>query len=580
MVALVNFITCVNIIVCTLEPSLAATAVRKLKFSDHEAVPLPMSMKLDNDSDQQLQQFCFNLKSLDTHIAGLACSENGASLAFGDCVTYDKGGRIMSFSSCLNLQSNSYNVTTTGRIQLPGNLTQLDDYMCGPLNRTGIACSECADGFGPSVTSFRSKCVTCTDTWYGVPLFLFLELVPITVFYLIILVLQISFATPPMPCLIMYAQFIVASFYLIVYGFSDSSSIKDVLLKGSGNFRLDMKIVAMLYGVLNLDFFQLALPPLCINRQIKFIHITSFGYISALYPILLISLTWVAIELHGRNFRPFVWLWRPFHRCFVRLRRCWNTKSDIIDVFITFFLLSYSKCMYQTLLLLTAQGIFNYTETGKFINVQHRIVIDLTTTYGSTDHLVVLVPAVMIFFILNIMPPLLLMLYPIKAFKLCLSKCRLDFIAVDVFVDKLQGCYRNGLDKGRDMRSFSGLYFLLRMVIYLTGMLSQKILSPHRSQLLATVIWFPAGTIFFILALTIALIKPYKAVHMNYLDILLLSNLSLMCYLIAARLPYMLHTVRILLLSPIAALLLKISYKFKLLNIKTWYCRLVKNIKC
>ena len=96
------------------------------------------------------------------------------------------------------------------------------------------------------------------------------------------------------------------------------------------------------------------------------------------------------------------------------------------DVFITFFLLSYSKCMYQTLLFLTAQRIFNYTETGKFINVQHRIVIDLTTTYGSTDHLIVLAPAVMIFFILYIVPPLLLMLYPVKISKLCLSKCHLD----------------------------------------------------------------------------------------------------------------------------------------------------------
>ena len=167
----------------------------------------------------------------------------------------------MSFSMCLNLQSNSYNVTTTGRIQLPENLTQLNDYMCGPLNRTGIACSECADGFGPSVTSFRSKCVTCTDTWYGVPLFLFLELVPITVFYLIILVFQISFATPPMPCFIMYAQFIVALFYLIVYGFSDNCSMKDILLTESGDFRLDMKIIAMLYGVLNLDFFSISLAP-------------------------------------------------------------------------------------------------------------------------------------------------------------------------------------------------------------------------------------------------------------------------------------------------------------------------------
>ena len=121
----------------------------------------------------------------------------------------------------------------------------MTSYMCGPLNRKGLVCSECADGFGPSVTSFGyTKCIKCDNEWYRVPLFLIYEFVSVTL------------------------------------------------------------------------------------------------YISVVYPLFLIFLTWVCIELHGRNFRPLVWLWRPFHRCFVRLRRRWDTKSDIIDVFITFVLLS------------------------------------------------------------------------------------------------------------------------------------------------------------------------------------------------------------------------------------------------
>ena len=85
---------------------------------------------------------------------------------------------------------------------------------------------------------------------------------------------------------------------------------------------------------------------------------------------------------------------------------------------------------------------------------------------------VVLIPALMIFVVLNIVPPLLLLLHPFKAFKKCLSKCRLNFLAVNIFVDKLQGCYRDGLDEGRDMRSFSGLYFFLRMAIALVARFS------------------------------------------------------------------------------------------------------------
>ena len=63
---------------------------------------------------------------------------------------------------------------------------------------------------------------------------------------------------------------------------SDSPSLKDVLFEHDGNLRLDIKIIAMIYGVFNLDFFQLFMPPLCINSKIKFIHIVSFGFISAL----------------------------------------------------------------------------------------------------------------------------------------------------------------------------------------------------------------------------------------------------------------------------------------------------------
>ena len=52
-----------------------------------------------------------------------------------------------------------------------------------------------------------------------------------------------------------------------------------------------------------------------------------------------------------------------------------------------------------------------------------------------------------------------------------MSKCHLDFISVNIFVEKVHNCYRNGLDGGRDLRSFSGLYFFLRMAVFLVGLL-------------------------------------------------------------------------------------------------------------
>ena len=309
-------------------------------------------------SGHEVQWFCFN-SATNTYVCiddgSITCSKKGPLLRFGHCATYSEDTRFLSIAACpiMITQLAGYNVTIPGYIQLPSNITKLSDYMCGPLNRKGIICSECDDGFGPSITCV---CARCTDAWYGVPLFLFLQFVPITVFYLIILVFQISLTSAPMTCFVMYAQFIVMSLDIVGQHRPPFMSTDRVDLK----FDNIMKILFTLYGMLNLDFFHHVVPPFCVSNQIKFIHIAFLGYISAFYPIFLIILTWVCVELHGRNFRLLVWLWRPFHRCFVKLRRGWNKKSDIIDVFATFFLLSYSKCLYQSVPLLYALKVSTY----------------------------------------------------------------------------------------------------------------------------------------------------------------------------------------------------------------------------
>jgi hypothetical protein len=82
-------------------------------------------------------------------------------------------------------------------IQLPNNISELNDFMCGPVNRKGRVCSECIDGFAPSVIMISTgyvECANCTAAWYGIkPLYLFLEFVPITLFYLAVLVFQIIY---------------------------------------------------------------------------------------------------------------------------------------------------------------------------------------------------------------------------------------------------------------------------------------------------------------------------------------------------------------------------------------------------
>jgi hypothetical protein len=264
-----------------------------------------------------------------------------------------------------------------------------------------------------------------------------------------------------MPCLIMLSQFIATSF-----NSSYNNHIIEVFLTQDMNIRLDMRIILTLYAVFNLDFFRYdILPPYCVSGKLKPIHLAFLGYVSSFYPILLIFLTWFCVELHGRNYRPLVWLWRPFHRCFVQLQRGWDTRSDLIDVFTTFFILSYSKIMYQTQLTTGTHMLININEVGK-ITKGHMLLVDPSIVYGGSYHLAFVIPS-LFFSILNFLPPLLLILFPIRAFRSCLSKCNLNSCAVHTFTDKVYGCYRNRLDGGRDMRSVSGLYFLLRPAVYI-----------------------------------------------------------------------------------------------------------------
>ena len=129
-----------------------------------------------NKCPQDKQWFCFNSTTRayscdQAAVSGrIMCSDDGPIMGIGNCATYDENTQVLSISKCLNqAEISDYNRSSWG-ISLPTVLTELNDYMCGPLSRKGLVCSECADSFGPSVTSFgySYKCVNCTNAGYGV----------------------------------------------------------------------------------------------------------------------------------------------------------------------------------------------------------------------------------------------------------------------------------------------------------------------------------------------------------------------------------------------------------------------------
>ena len=93
---------------------------------------------------------------------------------------YSEQDNTFQINSCHYFISEGHNITEQGYVKLPNNISELNDYMCGLMNRKGPLCSRCIDGFGPSLTSDIFMCSNCTNVWYGVPLYVLVEFLPVT----------------------------------------------------------------------------------------------------------------------------------------------------------------------------------------------------------------------------------------------------------------------------------------------------------------------------------------------------------------------------------------------------------------
>ena len=282
-------------------------------------------------------------------------------------------------------------------------------------------------------------------------------------------------------------------------------------------------------GIWSLNFIQYIVPPFCISSKLQLIHVEFLGYIPVIYLLLLIFLTWVCIELHGRNYKFLVVLWRPFHRCFVKLQRGWDKTSSMVDVFASFFLLSNSTLLYQAVKFFRCQSFFHIilNESDGCVILDYKSVrMFLPFIDCSHRPYPILIFSALLLLIFGIIPILLLVLYPIKPFRMCLSKCKMDRLFVTIFVEKFHGYYRDGLNGERDRRSFSGLYYL--MMILLSCYSAFEIKRWHISSQLYYAL------IFLSFSLLMIIVRPYKHNYMNILDTLLLAYATVI-YILLSR---------------------------------------------
>ena len=423
----------------------------------------------------------------------LQCSNvtNKTEIFDGFCLTYDNGTEHI--GAC------PYNTNSrlSQLMDIPSDVSKLDEEMCGPLNRTGLLCSNCQPGLGPAVFSYYKECKECMPQPLGWLLFFVRLTVPLTLICVIVIVFQINFASPVLNSFVLIAQVLntvlCRNYSFDISGYTHSYSI--------------YKFAADFVGLFNLDFFMFLIPSFCISEHMSTLTVVALEYLAALYPIAFTLAVYLFILLHGKGCKIIVICWKPFHKCLARFRRRWELKGSVVNAFATFFLLSYSRFCSISLSLLKPVPLYD-----KYGNVTYTLFFAADFNVGTYIPLAILASILTVTMVL--LPAVFLLFYQNRFFQRYLFSCKIKCVLIHELANITQGYFKNGTTPGtRDCRWFAGVYLLLRIIFIAIG-----------SQAYHLIVY----QMVFIITLAIILgLRPYKKDRYNYFDAFLLLVLAM-----------------------------------------------------
>ena len=388
---------------------------------------------------------------------------------------------------------------------LPKNVSQIeeDTSLCSYFHRKGQLCGECEDNYTLPAYSCYLGCVKCENYTNGWVRFIAAAFLPLTLFYIVVIMFRISVTSSTLNTFVMVSQILVSP--PVIRRFYSSNQVTDPYhVSYCAQFSVDLIIA--IFAIWNLDFFRSFYEPVCLYPDLNYQQVLLLEYAIGVYPLFLILLTYILVKLHD-NFTIVIWLWKPFHRCLAVFRRQWNIRSYLVHALATFIVLSYVKILNTSFEFLIPSHVYDMDR--KSLNKAYWYYdgrVDMTSK-GYLPYLVLALSALMLF---NVLPLALLTLYPFKFFQrfldCCLSlKCKL---ALQIYMDTFHGCYE---DTTHDYRHFASLYLTVRFLNLLMASLFN-----HNLYILA-------ATLLFVFTLTlVAKFQPYKYKRSNTVDIVML----------------------------------------------------------
>ena len=381
---------------------------------------------------------------------------------------------------------------------------QLNHFMCSPFKRQGQLCGSCEPGHAPPAYSYYPTCVNCTATNWA--RYTAVSLLPVTAFFIFAMIIRLSATSPKLNCFILCTQILFSP-----------SSMRSLALSSYNPFYYT---IASLCGIWNLDFFRLLYTPFCLHPHTNNLHVLALDYLVAVYPLLLIALSFLLVVLYDRDVKLIVCLWRPLVPILIKFRREWNIRNSLLEAFTTFFLLSYVKILSVSVDLLLP--VLLYNKHGHTIG-QAYVYNQGDIPYLGSEHLPFAILALTFLLTFTLLPMLLLFLYPCSCFQRCLNRTGRKWQPLHTFMDAFQGHYRNGTDGTPDLRYFAGIYLLLRIFVYASTVVTYL-----------TASYAYTTAIIAVAAVGVALARPYKKHIYNIIDACLLLTAALLYMTLAS----------------------------------------------
>ena len=388
---------------------------------------------------------------------------------------------------------------------LPDSNMSLDAHICGRVSRTGILCGRCLPSYGLTANLVCAQCLY--SPFVRVILYIATQFVPVTIFFLVLMLFNVSITSGPINSFVFFAQMITTAC--------------DITVEGSVPIPEGMKYAfTTIYEIWNLNFLSLVLPSVCLSEDLSSMQIQLLQYVNAFYPLLLILLFCVVLSLYDRGFRIITCLCRPLHIFFARFKRVWNLKGSAINAVAAFFLLSYFKFTSVSLVLLSPATL--YDNSGNL--VQMVLLIDGNIPYLGSKHVPYFALGMCMICLFVAVPPVILIIPSIartasKLFGVNLCTA-LQNSKTEQFLNMYDGCYRNGTERSHfyscDLRWFSGFYFALRFGLLIIYTFSPSSIAYPLQQMVCMV------TI-----VMLASLRPYKNNLFNIIDIIFFANLVL-----------------------------------------------------